>query len=93
MQPNNLTVSLLLFFVFAQQGLCSQAAASRSKPEPDVLIFTDGEKMIGHLERATDSSVVFKSDMIGEVTVDWSEDSGTPFVPEVRGNSQKRETA
>lgn len=72
MQPNNWTVSLLLFFVFAQQSFCSQAAASRSKPEPDVLIFTDGEKMIGHLERATDSSVVFTSDMVGEVTVDWS---------------------
>src|SRR5437588_4190501 len=72
MQPINWTVSLLLFFTLAHQGLYAQAAASRSKPEPDVLIFTDGEKMIGHLERATDSSVVFTSNMIGEVTVNWS---------------------
>jgi len=37
-----------------------------------VLIFVDGEKLIGHLERATGESVVFKSDMAGEVTVEWS---------------------
>jgi len=72
MQTINWTVSLLLFFTLAHQGLYAQATASRPKPEPDVLIFTDGERMIGHLERATDSSVVFKSDMVGEVTVDWS---------------------
>jgi hypothetical protein len=72
MQPINWTMSLLLFFTLANQGLYAQAAASRSKPERDVLVFTDGEKMIGHLERATDSSVVFTSDMVGEVTVDWS---------------------
>src|SRR5581483_7187408 len=43
-----------------------------SKPGPDVLVFVDGEKLIGHLESATGASVVFKSDMAGEVTVDWS---------------------
>lgn len=37
-----------------------------------MLIFVDGEKLIGHLERATSASVVFKSDMAGEVTIDWS---------------------
>ncbi len=42
-----------------------------SKPEPDVLVFKNGEKLIGHLERAVGSSVVFKSDMAGEVTVGW----------------------
>ncbi len=46
--------------------------AGTSKPEPDVLIFTDGEKLIGHLESATGTSVVFKSDMAGELTIDWS---------------------
>jgi Protein of unknown function, DUF481 len=57
-------------------GGCGSAVlatpGSDPKPGPDVLIFIDGEKLIGHLERATDSSVVFKSDMAGEVTVDWS---------------------
>src|SRR6266550_1341244 len=40
--------------------------------EPDVLIFTNGEKLIGHLKRSTGKSVVFKSDMAGEVKVEWS---------------------
>jgi hypothetical protein len=53
-------------------NLYGQTAAANPKAEPDVLIFTDGEKLIGHLESATGSSVVFKSDMAGEVTVDWS---------------------
>ena len=43
-----------------------------AKPDPDILIFSDGEKLIGHLISATGSSVKFKSDMAGEVTVDWS---------------------
>ncbi len=38
---------------------------------PDVLVFTDGEKLIGHLQSANGTSVVFKSDMAGVVTVDW----------------------
>jgi hypothetical protein len=36
------------------------------------LIFTDGEKLIGQLKSAKGDSVVFKSDMAGEVTVAWS---------------------
>lgn len=51
--------------------LFAQAPGS-AKPQPDVLIFTDGERLIGHLESATGKSVTFKSDMAGEVTVDWS---------------------
>jgi hypothetical protein len=56
--------------------LCGTPALAQTpsapKPEPDVLIFTDGEKLIGHLKRADGASVTFKSDMAGEVTVDWS---------------------
>ncbi len=46
--------------------------AKNAKPAPDVLVFNDGEKLIGHLERAVGTSVVFKSDMAGEITVDAS---------------------
>ena len=45
---------------------------AQDKPGTDVLIFTDGEKLIGHLQSATDSKVVFKSDMGFEVTVGWA---------------------
>ena len=52
--------------------LYSQSPAGAAKPQPDVLIFTDGEKLIGQLKSAKGDSVVFKSDMAGEVTVAWS---------------------
>jgi hypothetical protein len=40
--------------------------------QPDVLTFKNGEKLIGHLVRTHRKDVTFKSDMAGEVTVDWS---------------------
>ncbi|MGH9557650.1 MAG: DUF481 domain-containing protein, partial [Bryobacteraceae bacterium] len=43
-----------------------------SQPQPDVLIFNDGERAIGQLESATGASLKFKSDAAGEITVDWS---------------------
>jgi Protein of unknown function, DUF481 len=63
---------LSLFCGMTAHSLFAQATNSNSKPGPDVLLFTDGEKMIGHFERASDTSVVFKSDMVGEITVDWT---------------------
>jgi len=53
--------------------LCSVAySQTPPKPEPDTLVLSDGEKLIGHLVRSTGGSVRFKSDVLGEVTVDWS---------------------
>ena len=71
--PNqSCAVCLLTCSLVISPGLYAQASAGSSQPGPDTLIFVDGEKLIGHLERASSSSVVFKSDMAGEVTVDWS---------------------
>jgi hypothetical protein len=53
-------------FAYAQGG------TSANKPEPDTLIFTNGEKLIGHLVRSNDGSVTFHSDMAGDVKVEWS---------------------
>ena len=61
-------ISLRIFFSLA----ASACLFAQAKPEPDVLIFTNGEKLIGHLKSATGAKVVFKSDMAGEVTVEWS---------------------
>ncbi|HLJ14859.1 MAG TPA: DUF481 domain-containing protein [Bryobacteraceae bacterium] len=72
MRQTKPAASLLCLGIMTALQLYGQAAGSSSKPEPDVLIFTDGEKLIGHLESATGASVVFKSDMAGEVTVAWS---------------------
>lgn len=72
MRRQNWAVSLSVCCFIAVSNLYAQVAKSAATPGPDVLIFVDGEKLIGHLERATSSSVVFKSDMAGEVTVGWS---------------------
>jgi hypothetical protein len=45
------------------------AANPVPKPPPDVIVFTNGDQLTGSLERAGGDSVVFKSDMAGEITV------------------------
>ena len=40
-------------------------------PPPDELVFVDGEKLLGRIERSDGDSVTFKSKMAGEVTVAW----------------------
>ena len=52
--------------------LVSLHLTGQTQPGPDVLIFNDGEKLIGHLVGSTGNSVTFKSDMAGEITVDWA---------------------
>src|SRR5215469_6800161 len=54
------------------RALLGQGTGQAAKPEPDVLVFTNGEKLIGHFEHSSGASITFKSDMAGEVTVDWS---------------------
>jgi Protein of unknown function, DUF481 len=39
------------------------------KPPPDVIVFTNGDQLTGTLERGVGNSVVFKSDIAGEITV------------------------
>lgn len=63
---------LVLTGLAVAETLFAQAAKGPAKAEPDVLIFTNGEKLIGHLEHSSGTSVTFKSDMAGEVTADWS---------------------
>lgn len=56
----------LLYFA----GFCYAQAPAAS--QPDEMILNDGEKILGHLEKSTGSTVTFKSDILGEVSVDWS---------------------
>jgi hypothetical protein len=56
--------------LYLQQTLAAAAqTAAPAKPEPDVIVFTNGDQLTGTLERADGSSFVFKSDVAGEVTV------------------------
>ncbi len=73
-----------LFFAALLPLLCLHDAAAQGKPAPDVLLFTNGDQLTGKLVRAAGSSVVFKSDMAGEITVPLASvkelHSGTEFV-------------
>jgi hypothetical protein len=49
-----------------------KAEEKPAAPEPDVIVFTNGDQLSGALVRGVGDSVVFKSDMAGEITVPLS---------------------
>src|SRR6476646_2487252 len=51
---------------FAQAGTNPAA-----KSEADILIFANGDRLTGKLERSDGSKLIFKTDMAGEITVEW----------------------
>ena len=64
---SSLGLSLLLFTGAA----LAQQSSPPPKPQPDVLVFTNGDQLTGKLVRADGGSVVFKSDMAGELTISF----------------------
>jgi hypothetical protein len=66
---NKTCLGTFLLLSFAAARAHGQGAP---KKEPDVLVLTTGEKLIGHLQSATGAALVFKSDGVGNVTVAWS---------------------
>ena len=70
--PKLRRVPSVLFSVAMVLDLHGQTAPANAKAGSDILIFTDGEKLIGSLQSATGCTVVFKSNMTGEVTVEWN---------------------
>ena len=67
------TTTLLLLLFAAATFPASLAHAQAKPPEPkpssDVIVFTNGDQLTGTLERGVGNSIVFKSDMAGEITV------------------------
>src|SRR5579885_653573 len=57
----------ILFVLSALAILRAQPA-----PAPDVIVFTNGDRITGHLIEANDSKVIFKHDGLGELTIEWS---------------------
>lgn len=55
-------------YALALTLLFASVALAQTK-QADVLIFTNGDQLTGHFERASGGSVVFKSDMAGELTI------------------------
>ena len=39
---------------------------------PDTIVFVNGDKLAGHFVSSSGASVKFKSDVLGDITVDWS---------------------
>ena len=60
---------LTLPVVFTSMNATAQG--TEEKPGVDVLIFTNGDQLTGTLVSQSDSTVVFHSDMTGDVNVDW----------------------
>jgi hypothetical protein len=80
-RPGTLRLVLLSLFsaVCAHQVFAQTPAA---KPAPDVIVFTNGDQLTGTLERGVGDSVVFKSDIVGEITVSMDK------VKELRANGK-----
>ena len=66
---NSLLVLTLVSGALFQQTVAARAQSAAAKPPPDVIVFTNGDQLTGTLERAAGDSFVFKSDVVGEVTV------------------------
>jgi hypothetical protein len=59
--------SLLLILI---AGFCMRHSVAQAPPAtPDVIVFTNGDQLTGTLERGVGDSIVFKSDVVGEITV------------------------
>jgi len=75
--------SLALLSLLASAPLLTVVPArAQTNPAPDVIVFTNGDRLTGKLEREVGDSIVFKSDSAGEVTVSASK------VKELRSNGQ-----
>jgi hypothetical protein len=66
---NSLFVLSLVSGALFQLAIEARAQTAAAKPEPDVIVFTNGDQLTGTLERASGDSFVFKSDVVGEVTI------------------------
>jgi hypothetical protein len=70
---------LVLLFAIASIAFAQDAA---KKPEPDVIVFSNGDQLTGTVERGSGDSVVFKSEMAGEITVPFAK------IKELRAHGQ-----
>ena len=64
-------ISALLFGGLRPSFAQNAAPKKAAKPEPDVILFTNGDRLTGKLLYETKGSVTFQSDSVGNVTVGW----------------------
>ena len=58
----------LLVLVFSAGNLF----AADDKPQPDVIVFANGDQLTGKFVQAIGDMVTFHSDIVGDVSVEWS---------------------
>jgi Protein of unknown function, DUF481 len=63
---------LLVPMLLCVRSVGAQAPQAASKPQPDMLILNDDERLVGHFVGSNGGSITFKSDLLGNLTVDWS---------------------
>jgi hypothetical protein len=64
--------SFALALCVALLSVAPAVRAETKKPEPDVVVFTNGDQLTGTVERGMGDSIVFKSDMAGEITISFA---------------------
>ena len=71
--PKNLRY-LLCFFAGCTLLLITPLVLAQppAAPGPDTNLFPNGDKLSGHFVSATGTAVKFKSDILGDLTIDWS---------------------
>ena len=65
-------ITLLLTALLAATPLAVAQAPTPAAPMPDILIFTNGDQLTGKLVSAAGGSIVFASDMAGQLTIPFS---------------------
>ena len=68
MKPGRLALWMLMLVVVAVSAR-SRCVGQAPAPSRDVLIFTNGDRLTGSLVRGVNDTVIFHSDMAGEITV------------------------
>jgi hypothetical protein len=63
-----MAIPLRLLFLI---GCAGAILSAQTNSGPDEIVFINGEKLVGHFVRATATTVTFKSDALGDLTIDW----------------------
>ena len=75
-------------------GAAPLLAAETPKPAPDVILFTNGDRLTGKLVRVVNGTVTFHSDLAGDLNVTWDKikelNSASPFAVLEKGVVPKR---
>jgi hypothetical protein len=91
--PIVLPAALGLAFAVPMHAQAPAAAA----PAPDVIVFTNGDQLSGKLLREASGSVIFHSDVAGDITVTWDKiksiHTGQQFAVIQQGQHVTRKTA